>query len=101
MTREEDGFSYRSADLHKGASGMVNASGVLDMPLRLYEAYAAPTGTCFGLVPQGSEELAKNYREFFDGVKAWVRAYGYNVQGAGLGLEQVRINYDAVDRPGR
>ncbi|WP_326820415.1 hypothetical protein [Streptosporangium sp. NBC_01756] len=100
MTRDVLGFTYSSGEMQGGVNGMADASGMLDSPTRDYEADAAPTDTCFGLVPEGSEELARNYRAFFNNTIEWVRSYSDNVRGAGLMLGQVRVNYDAADRPG-
>ncbi|WP_171075212.1 hypothetical protein [Nonomuraea basaltis] len=101
MGREMDGFSYSSGKLRSGGQEVAGSSDLLQKPRTEFEANAAQTDSCFGLVPKDSDELARNYREFYDSVCEWVHAYAGNVLNAGLKLEQTRINYDAVDRPGK
>ncbi|MGN9844411.1 hypothetical protein ACTMTI_40425 [Nonomuraea sp. H19] len=96
-----DGFSYSSGKLQSGAKGVADSSDLLHKPRAEFAANAAQTDSCFGLVPKGSEELARNYRAFYESAVEWVGIYGGNVANAGLKLGQVRINYDAADRPGR
>ncbi|MEO3802251.1 hypothetical protein [Nonomuraea sp. B1E8] len=98
---DPDGFGYRSGELMTGANSMVDASRVLDEPVSDYTQNALPTSTCFGLVPEGSEELARNYGEFYGGAVDWLGRYKDNLHGSGIGMAETERNYDAADRPCR
>jgi hypothetical protein len=92
-----DGFSYSSEQLGSSAQWVTDASDLLYEPQTEYAANAAPTDSCFGLVPRNSDELARNYRAFYEGALEWVEIYACNVQNAGLNLGQTKNNYDTAD----
>ncbi|WP_285775960.1 hypothetical protein [Microtetraspora sp. NBRC 13810] len=83
-----------------GAKTAAESSDLLAAPLEAFMMDAGPTPSCFGLVPQGSDELAKQYQEFYASTSAWVSNLRTNVANAGLTLGQSKINYDAADNPG-
>lgn len=61
---------------------------------------AAPTSTCFGLVPEGSDELAKDYMNFFKETVQILTTLHQDLSGAGNGLIASDLTYQSADGTG-
>lgn len=94
MGRESNGFAYQPGDLEKGGKAADVTAQSLTKPLNDFVANAAQTQSCFGLVPQGSEELANDYRTFYTQTVKWVQALQWNLANAAKTLNTSEKNYE-------
>ena len=99
MANEGSGLEYRRGELRTGGRAMQEWSDPLSALRSVFEDGAKATPSCFGLVPQGSDELALSYREFYANVLSWMHSLRQNVQVAGLTLVTSERNYNAADHP--
>ncbi|MER6946236.1 hypothetical protein ABT294_19600 [Nonomuraea sp. NPDC000554] len=99
MTGESGGFGYSSGDMHTGGKAVDDTTNLLGKPKVDFENGAQRSKTCFGLVPEGSEKLAKDYDGFYTNTMEWMQALQSNIGSAGLTMVQSKHNYDNAVRP--
>ncbi|MEU0484446.1 hypothetical protein ABZ260_35360 [Streptosporangium sp. NPDC006013] len=97
---DEQGFGYTSAGLTKSGNDLKDAGDALKAPLEMFKINAAPTSSCFGLVPQGSEELAEGYQDFFRETTQILEALQVDLSGSGVGLMINSYTYRGADGAG-
>ncbi|MEV0345334.1 hypothetical protein AB0H88_06190 [Nonomuraea sp. NPDC050680] len=97
MTEKSQEVGYSADDLKKSGKATDDSMSLLSTPRNAFAEAARPTSTCFGLLPEGSKELADDYLKFYTNTIDWVDALMWNLNNAGLTLDQTKKNYDRTN----
>jgi hypothetical protein len=92
------GIEYRRGSLDGAGRTIDETSDPLLALQRTFGEDAAQTGSCFGLVPQNSAELAQSYLEFHVNVLHWLTSLRANLTNAGVTMVGSERNYNAADQ---
>ncbi|MEU7740478.1 hypothetical protein [Nonomuraea sp. NPDC049158] len=97
MTGKNQEVGYSAEDLKASGKATDDSTSLLSAPRNAFAAAARPTSTCFGLLPEGSHELADDYLKFYTNTIDWMDALMWNLNNAGLNLVQTKKNYDRTN----
>ncbi|WP_433511035.1 hypothetical protein ACQP2T_45335 [Nonomuraea sp. CA-143628] len=100
MTGKSQEVGYSADDLKKGGKATDESMSLLSTPRNAFAEAARPTSTCFGLLPEGSKELTDDYLKFYTNTIDWMDSLMWNLNNAGLTLNQTGKNYDRTNPTG-